>query len=191
MLIGDGAAHPNRVGCVEHEVEEHLLELREVEAHGRQVVGELAADSYRAWQDPAVDHLLPRHDLVHVQHLGLQDLGAGSYLEQLAGEDRGAIGRADDCRDVAALLGARRHGEQLGVPGQHREEVVEIVRQPAGEPPDAFQLPRPPQSFVLGASSVMSRADDAVLDLAGSVHDGFAEAGEGAAAAVATGHPMA
>ena len=100
--------------------------------------------------DGAAQHLLHRgDDLVEVEDLRLDHLPAGEG-EQLAGEARRPFGGPRDLSEVAAgrfqalwPVGFGRGGEFLGderrVVEDHGEEVVEVVRDPAGELAEVLQ----------------------------------------------------
>ncbi len=86
--------------------------------------------------DEAVQHLVQRlDDLVEAQHLRLEHLLAAEG-EQLPGERRRPQRGRLDLLDVGALgvLGAEVLEQQVAVAGDGREEVVEVVRDAAGEP---------------------------------------------------------
>jgi hypothetical protein len=68
-----------------------------------------------------------------VQHL------AAAEREQLARERGRLRGGAGDLRELLAAVAAR---EDLGVAGDHRQQVVEVVRDAAGEAADRLHLLR-------------------------------------------------
>src|SRR5206468_5117723 len=83
-------------------------------------------------------HLLD--DLVQVEDDRLHDVAAAEG-EELARERSGALRGAADEVDVALLLGARELlVEEVGVAEDHREVVVEVVRDAAGELADEGEL---------------------------------------------------
>ncbi len=141
-LHGDASAPGHRVARVDHEVEHHLLHLRQVR-HDRRHAGvaphlELVLGA----QQPAEHLLHPRHDPAQVEHHHVHRLAAAEG-EELADEGGAAPGGTADLLDVGTVLvGERRVLEQeLRVAVDRREEVVEVVRHAAGEPADGLHLP--------------------------------------------------
>ena len=104
---------------------------------------------------------LPRlgHDVVQVESPRLQDLLA-TVGKQLAGQARSAIGRLADLCDLLALIrvAARPAKQDLGVAADHGQEVVEVVRDAAGELSDPLHLLRLPQLILERLSLRLSGA---------------------------------
>jgi len=67
--------------------------------------------------------------------------------QQLPRQARGAIHRLRDELEVvpARIIRLQAHGRDVATPPDHRQQVVEVVRDPAREPPDRLQLLRLPQ----------------------------------------------
>ena len=128
----------HRVAGVGGEVEDHALDLRAVGLDGREVRREPDADADVVADDAVQHRLHPGDDLVEVQHLRVQHLAAAEG-QQLAGEARRL---ARGAGDLLQLLAAVAREQDLGVAGDHRQQVVEVVRDAAREPPDRLHLLR-------------------------------------------------
>ena len=92
--------------------------------------------------DEAAQHRLhAAHDLVQIDDAGLHDL-LPAEGEELPGQGGGPVGGLLHQLDVAAkrTLGRELEQQQLAPAGDDGEQVVEVVRDPAGEPPDRFHL---------------------------------------------------
>ena len=133
------AAVGHRVAGVGREVEDHALDLRPVGLDGREVGRELDPDADVVADDPVQHRLHAGDDLVEVDDLRVQDLAAAER-EQLPGERGGLPGGARDLRHLLGVAVARQ--QDLGVAGDHRQQVVEVVRDAAGEPADRLHLLR-------------------------------------------------
>ena len=74
-------------------------------------------------------------------NFGRQDLLAAEG-EQLARERGGALGGVGNfLRGAAqARIGAEALEQEFGVAGDHHQQIVEVVRDAAGEPADGFHL---------------------------------------------------
>ena len=74
--------------------------------------------------------------------LSTTKLAAPRVREHLPGEVGGTVDGLDRLLEVGALRGLRRQGQQreVDVPEERHEEVVEVVRDAAGEHPEALQL---------------------------------------------------
>ena len=83
------------------------------------------------------------HGLVEPEHLRLEHLAAAEG-EKLRSEFRGPVGRAPDLLGgvMVALLGPVALEDQLAVARDRGQEVVEVVRDAAGQPADRLQLLR-------------------------------------------------
>jgi hypothetical protein len=136
------AAVGHRVARVHGEVREHLLELPAVAADEAAGVGprherHLLAEQAREQASQ------PEDDLAEVEHLRLGHL-ASAEGEQLCRQGGGAVGGADDLERVrparVVVVEARR--EEFAVAADRREQVVEVVRDPAREPAHRLELLR-------------------------------------------------
>src|SRR5450759_141372 len=137
------ASARHRVARVHGEVHDDLLELARVNLHPAGVGRKVGQELHVLADEPA-EHLLdPGDDLVHVHELRLEDLLAAKG-EELAGEvGRALPGRADvgQCR-APGIVGRHVGQEEVGVPGDDREEVVEIVGDASRELADRLHLLR-------------------------------------------------
>src|SRR5712691_5626585 len=93
--------------------------------------------------EPLQDTLKTGDDVVEVQQLGLEDLTPAEG-QQLVGKLCGPRARLLDELDVAArgIVAAQARQEEVGATSDYREQVVEVVRHPARQPPDGFQAVR-------------------------------------------------
>ena len=94
--------------------------------------------------DQPAEHLLhPGDALVQVQHLRLEHLLAAER-EELPRQVRRALRRRPDLLDVGAkgLVGLEVAADQLRVAQDDGQQVVEVVRDAAGEPADGLHLLR-------------------------------------------------
>ena len=100
----------------------------------------------------------PFDDVAQLEHLR-QDHLAAAEGEQLARERRRASGRAHDLERVLAarVVGVEAGDEELAVAADRGQEVVEVVRDPAGEPSDRLELLRVQQLLLQPALVVTSR----------------------------------
>ena len=137
-LERERAAVRHRVAGVGGEVEDHALDLRAVGLDGREVRREPRRHAHVVADDAVQHRLHPGDDLVQVQHLRVQHL-APAEGQQLAREARRL---ARGAGDLLQLLAAVAGEQDLGVAGDHGQEVVEVVRDAAGEPPDRLHLLR-------------------------------------------------
>jgi hypothetical protein len=136
----------HRVPGVDHQVDQHLLELAVVGQHpaepGVQVQDQLGPPAQGAAEQVGepVDHF------VQVEHLRLRLLGP-RVGEQLPGQRRGPVGGVlqlvEILADLAPLGRASFAGHLLvherGVAGDDREQVVEVMGYPARQLAQAFQ----------------------------------------------------
>ena len=136
------AALRHRVARVHGEVDDHLLDLRRVGAHRARARAEHRDELDVLADQPAQHHVHVADRRVQVEDPRLQHLPAAER-EQLARERGRAVGRPLDLLGVPAQLRVGRAADQeLAVPGDRREQVVEVVRDAAGEPADRFHLLR-------------------------------------------------
>jgi hypothetical protein len=90
------------------------------------------------------EHLLDLgDDVVHVEQRRLEHLPAAE-LEQLADDVGGALGRDPHLEQLAVrvLRQILRSQQHVGVPADHREQIVEVVRDAAGELADRLDSRR-------------------------------------------------
>src|SRR5690606_4733350 len=86
---------------------------------------------------PSEHPLDPGDDLVQVEDAGLQDL-LSAEGEELPRQACGAVRGVADLLDVSSQRIVRAEGVEyeLGPALNRRQQVVEVVGDPAGEPPD-------------------------------------------------------
>ena len=131
----------HRVARVDHQVDDHLLELRRVRAH-RAEVAVVPDDELDLLADQPLEHLRDVGDDVgQLEHLGPQRLLAREG-EELTGQRRGARRVRADLLDVVVIGIARRVAQQHQIAGaeDRGQHVVEIVRDAAGELPHRLHL---------------------------------------------------
>ena len=138
MWIVSSPPFGHRVACVDGEVHEHLLELVRVGEHGVQGRRErrdqldVLPDQSREHRRQALD------DVVELEHARLQHL-ASAEREQLPGEDGRALGGGRDLVELGLGGAVAAFEQRLGVAADHGQEVVEVVGDAAGEPPDRLE----------------------------------------------------
>jgi len=139
----DAPAGRHGIACIDTQVEQRIFKLRRIDQHGPGVAG----SDYLKWRgraDGALDQLLHVGDqAVDIRGLGGERLLARK-CQQPVGQGRGASRRPLGGGDVfleigeAALLQPQSH--QLQGAGNTGQQIVEIVRQAAGQLPDRFHL---------------------------------------------------
>ena len=137
------AASRHGIPRVHREVHDDLLHLPAIGLHERQL-GPEAQHDLHVFPDEASEHR-PHvgHDHVQVEQRRLDDLLAAEG-QQLAREPRGARARLLNLRDVrlARIVRIEIGQQQLAVPQNHGQQIVEVVRHAAGQPSDGFHLLR-------------------------------------------------
>ena len=169
---GDRARPLDGVARIDHEVHQDLLDLPRVGRDHQRLPRRLVRQRDAASHEPPQHVEEPGHDLVQVEPLPLEDL-APREREQLPDEGAGAVGCLPDGLEVAAqAVHVARPGErQVHVTRDGLQDVVEVVRDAAGEPSHRLQLLRVEQSLLQGPP---------LGDVAGERHDhGTAEVGAG------------
>ena len=136
----------HRVARVDHEVHENLLDLRRVGEHRRQVRPDLGRDLNLRADEPLQHVLHVRHELIERDRLLRDDLTAAER-QQLAREPGRAICRLEDLLCIGAPLVSLVEvlHEHLRVAVDGHQQIVEVVRDAAGEPADRLHLLRLPQ----------------------------------------------
>ena len=133
-LHAEPPARRHRVARVDGEVDDHLLELAPVDPDPEPARG-VPRDEPDILSDEPPQHPSELvHDLGQVEDLGTEQL-LPAVREELPREPGPAPGGALDLAGVVVhRIGGRRGGaDLLGVAEDHREEVVEVVGDPAGE----------------------------------------------------------
>ena len=142
-MEGEGAAGGHCIAGIDGQVEDHLLYLPRVGKHGPQVLLQLV-DELDVLPDERPEH---RMDVLH--HRVQADPARGDDLlpaesEKLPRETRGAASGREDLPDLrgARVLLPQPREEQVGVPRDGGEDVVEVVSHSAGQPADGLHLLR-------------------------------------------------
>src|SRR5438876_10580026 len=142
-LDGELAALGHRIPRIHGQIHDHLLELPRVGLHGaeRRIEPRREVD---VLAQQAAQHLLDvGHEAVQADDARLQHLLAAEG-EQLPGEPRRPVcGLADFLGVVAArVTGGQVFEQQVDVARDRGEDVVEVVRDAAGQPAHRFHLLR-------------------------------------------------
>ena len=158
-LDRDRAAARHRVARVHREVDDHLLELRRVGTNRRELRLEHRQELDVLADQAAEHHVHVGNDGIQVEHARLQHLPAaeGEQLPRQRGGPRGGL------LDLLGVAAQPRVGvaadQKLAVAGDRGQQVVEVVRDAAGEAADRLHLLRLAQLYL---QLVLSRqvADD-------------------------------
>ena len=139
-LQGDGAAGRRRVGGVDHQIEHRALELGGVHPRSADIDRRDHLQLHRLVDRPSQQGLGTAQQAGKVDGLQLQLLAAGEG-QQLAGQALTApsgfqrrLAVAHDPRGVGRF--AQDH---VQLADHHRQQVVEVVGDAAGQPPDRLQ----------------------------------------------------
>jgi hypothetical protein len=134
-MLGHGVAG------VEREVHQDLMHLRRI-GHDRQAaVVEIQLHRDVLWDQRPQHRQGLAYERVHQERLAPPGAALGEHqqlLGQVAGPLGGAAGVAQRVEVPGAGRGLRQH--QIEVSEDRGEEVVEVVRDPAGQTPDALQV---------------------------------------------------
>ena len=137
------AAVGHGVGSVDREVQQHLLELHRVDHHRRQRRRQRGADLDVVAQQATEHRPQVLDDAADVERPWLQHLAAAEREQLLRQRGRALAGLQDVAGIDAQRIGFVQPGdEQLRVAVDHRQQVVEVVRDAAGELADGFHLLR-------------------------------------------------
>jgi len=132
-LNGERAALRHRIAGVDSEVHDHLLNLAGVGLRAPQ--GRINPQvEVNALRDQAAQHLVHLgNDGVEVEHLRLQRLFAAER-KQLPGQRGGAVSGLRDFQRVItdAFVAVGTTQDQFAVAENGGEDIVEVVRNPAG-----------------------------------------------------------
>ena len=143
---GELAALGHGVAGVDHQVHDDLLDLSRVGLDPAERLP-LHGGHLDVLSDHAAEHLVEvREEGVEIQHPGLDHL-LPAEREELARQGGGALGRLLDLIDLGAhrvALG-QALGDQLPVPGDDVQQIIEVVGDPARQPADGFHLLRLPK----------------------------------------------
>ena len=142
-LDGELAPHRHRVARVDREVQHDLLDLTRI-GHDAAELSPRQERELDVLAHQAAEHALhPPDERVEVDHLRLEDL-LPAEREELAGERARPLGGVVDLHEVCAQRVALcdvRDGKAR-VAQDHRQQVVEVVRDAAREPADGLELLR-------------------------------------------------
>ncbi len=135
------AAERHGVARIDREIDDHLLELADVGLDRPEVAHLRDGERHVLADQPAQQHREIRQRLAEIDHLRAQGLLARER-EQLPHQAGRPVGVLLDLHDVLE----RRIGRLVGVQqevGRHHdgaEQIVEVVRDIAGEPADGLHL---------------------------------------------------
>ena len=140
------AAAGHRVARVEREVDHRLLDLSRIPEHRQRPARQLGLDLDVCAEQPRQQPRDRGDRLVEIEHARLEQLFAAER-QQLTRHRSGAFGGAPNLLDVGPRRMIRRHlaERELGVAGDRRQRIVEIVGDAARQPPNRFHLLRLPE----------------------------------------------
>ncbi len=136
---GQPAPPGHGIARIDHQIEQDLDHLAGVGANLAEAVGQQGFDR-DVLADHAAQHLQGlSEDGIEIDDARLEDLLAREG-EELPGELSGALGGDTDLIEVPAqrIVGGERLERQLTEAGDRGEEIVEVVRDPTGEPSDGL-----------------------------------------------------
>ena len=146
---GQAAAVGHRVAAIDRQVEDGVFQLVGVDMGAPQPTSQHRFQQHRAAQRMAQQVGHAGHQLVHVHRFGLQWLLAREGQQPLR-ELRGAAGAVARRFHVAGGAGVFAHvaaRQQVERADDHRQHVVEVVRDAAGELAHRLHLLRLAQGF--------------------------------------------
>ena len=190
---GDRAgAVADRLRAIDHQVHDDLLHLAGIGLHGRQIA---RRDSSRSLHHLGIGRLQQVRDVVHQRAKGPTGSTTNRPLPQYASSCcvRSAA-RSLACTTFSMQRRCLRVGRQefereAGVAQNARQQVVEVVRDAAGEQSDALQFLRSPELlFELPALGDVHPDTDDPRRLPFGIADHFALAGHPTNRAVRPGH---
>jgi hypothetical protein len=170
---GDRPAARHGVAGVQHEIEDHLIELAAIRLDPAGVLAELQHQLQVGAQHVLEQRMRLTKGVVHVEHDRLHEL-APAECEQLCGQRRRSVGGGGDHLDARSQLLVLEH--QSAELDDRRQEVVEVMRAPAGELADRLRLLRLAKPlFRLGEGCLRLHPH---LDVARTLEGGLALAGD-------------
>ena len=162
-LDGELAVPLHGVARIDRQIQEGVLHLNRVDVGVPQAPGDDGLDLHPVAQRPAKDVVRAADQAAEIDDLRRERLPS-SESQQLRGEFRAARDGGD--RRLQALVGARIAGDvaakQLQIAADDLQDVVEVVRDAAGELADRLHLLRLAQ-LRLGLGAFGDRAGDALL----------------------------
>jgi len=142
---GERAALGHGVACVDSQFHQHLLKLAGVGADTAQIRPQFQAQVDIFPDEPLQHGPQAGHRLVQVDNLQLQHL-APAERQELIGKSPGALTRLHYLLGGMAILvaGLQVVQNELGIPIDNGEKVIEIVRHAAGQHAHGFHFLRLP-----------------------------------------------
>ena len=118
-----------------------MLELCDIGHHGPDAVGQRRRDRDPLSEQPLQHRRHGANDVCQIDRCHREDLLA-TEGEQLPGQRRRTFGGRPDLAEIPAdrLVGADLVGQQLRIPEDRRQHVVEVVRHTASQLSDRFHL---------------------------------------------------
>ncbi len=141
-LDDESAAVRDRVARVQREVHHNLLDLTRVGVRARERGLELRLELHLLADQAREDRVHAVHDVVQIEHRGLQHLFTAEreqLPDQLPRAFCGGEHLLDVCPQLRCLLAGRAERE-AAVADDRREQVVEVVCDAARKPSDRLQL---------------------------------------------------
>ncbi len=131
------------VAGVESEVHDDLLDLSGIGADGAQVVGGRGEHFDVFANQPPQQRIETQHDVVEIDHPRREHL-LPAERQQLAGNAGGALGRRFYLLRAFGETTSGRDtiGKYLRISQNYREQIIEIVRNPASQATDRFHFLR-------------------------------------------------
>ena len=140
---GELAALGHGISRVDREIHDDLPDLAGIGLHGAEIRSRNHGQ-INVFSNHASEHLgVFSHHGVQVHDLGCNHLLAAEG-EELAGECGCTLGGASNLLNQAAKLGVMGGalGEKFAVAGDHHEQIVEVMRNAAGQPAHRFHFLR-------------------------------------------------
>ena len=143
---GQRAALRHGVARIHHQVHQHLFDLSRIRAHHSQVRPQRQLQIDILADQPPQHRGQARHQLIQVQHPGLQDLRPAVSQQLLGQRCRALAGLQDLLRRVMIRIARlQRVQDQLAVARDDGQQIIEIVRHAARQHAHRFHLLRLPQ----------------------------------------------
>ena len=142
--LGGQRDHPairHRIPGVDHQIHRDLFHLDGVETHRRKVGAGLHPQRVVLADEPLQDPSHTRHRRIDVENGRLRQLDT-TETQELSGQGR-SVGRGvPDLPQRVRMWVIRPQGlqQEIAVPEDHPEQVVEVVSDPAREPADRLHL---------------------------------------------------
>ena len=149
----DTAALGHGLSGVDHQVDQYLLQPGRVHQHAAERGIELGLHRYGRSRQTAQHGLQLGDQRVQRQDLRLEEL-APAEGQQLPGQVGGPLAGIPDLLDIGPdrVCRPQRLEDEIAVTQDPGEQVVEVMRDAAGEPADRFHLLRPVDLFLEAGS---------------------------------------